>query len=130
MKKRIVSTVAVSAMILFASPAFANPVIQIWACEVINGHSSAEAIEVSSAWLEAAKTIEGGEGLNVLLRFPLAAEVNDDSFSFVLVAPDAKTWGTWVDSSPGNAALAAANEAWNVVGFCSGSSMWSAVNLE
>jgi hypothetical protein len=130
MKKRIITAVILCASYLFAAPAFADNVIQIWACELNDGNTDEDVVEVSSTWLDAAKKVEGGEDFNVLLRFPLAANVGDGSFRFVLVVADAKTWGVWVDSSVNDADLSEANDAWSEVASCSGSSMWAGVPIE
>lgn len=118
------------ALCFCASMTFAEPVIQIWSCGLNDGHSGDDAVSVSQEWLDAAKAVDGGAELNVILRFPLAADLKDGSFSFVLIAPDAQTWGAWVDKSADDTKLAASNVAWSEVAHCTGSSMWSAVNLQ
>ena len=128
--KKIIATLVISVSYLIAAPAFADNIIQIWACQLNDGKTGADAVEVSSTWLDSAKKIEGGEDFNVLLRFPIAASAGDDDFRFVLVVADAKTWGVWVDNSTDDANLAEANDAWNEVASCSGSSMWAGVPIE
>lgn len=130
MNKRILTALVISLSFLFAAPAFADNIIQIWACQLNDDKTGADVVAVSSIWLEAAKKIEGGEDFNVLLRFPIAANAGDDEFRFVLVVADAKTWGAWVDNSANDADLPKANEAWNEVASCSGSSMWAGVPIE
>ena len=53
MKERIVALTTALAVLLFASSASASPVIQIWSCDLIDGHSGADVIEASSDWLNA-----------------------------------------------------------------------------
>ena len=130
MIKKFVTMATAFGIAIGASTAFAEPVIQIWSCGLNDGHTYAEATDVSQTWLDAAKAVDGGADLNVILRFPLAADVKDGSFKFVLIAPDAKTWGTWIDTSGNDANLASVNAAWSEVAYCTGSSMWSAVNLQ
>ena len=129
MKGKLTAVLALSVSGLFAAPAFADNVIQIWDCQLHDGKTGVDVMSVSSTWLEAAKKIEGGEDFNVLLRFPIAANAADDNFRFVLVVPNAKTWGLWVDNSLNDANLAEANEAWYDVASCSGSSMWAGVPI-
>jgi len=129
MKKRLTTILVLSAMHLFAAPAFADNLIQIWDCQLNDGKTGDEVVAVSSTWLAAAKKIEGGEDFTVLLRFPIAANAGDDDFRFVLVVADARTWGSWIDNSVLDADLPAANDAWNAVASCSGSSMWSGVPI-
>ena len=129
MKNRLVAVLVLSVSCLFAAPAFADNVIQIWNCQLHDDKTGVDVMSVSSTWLEAAKKIEGGEDFNVLLRFPIAADAADDNFRFVLVVPSAKTWGLWVDNSLNDANLAVANEVWYEVASCSGSSMWAGVPI-
>ena len=130
MKNKVLAVLIVSVSYLFAAPAFADNIIQIWDCQLHDGKSGADAVAVSSTWLNAAKKIEGGEDFNVLLRFPIAANAGDDSFRFVMIVADAKTWGVWIDNSALDADLLVANDAWNAVASCSGSSMWAGVPVE
>ena len=129
MKSKLTAVLVLSISFLFAAPAFADNVIQIWNCQLQDGKTGVDVMSVSSTWLEEAKKIEGGEDFNVLLRFPIAANAGDDNFRFVLVVPNAKTWGLWVDNSLNDANLAAANDAWYEVASCSGSSMWAGVPI-
>jgi hypothetical protein len=130
MNKRILAALAISLAYFFVAPALANNVIQIWVCELHEGKTGADAVDVSEAWLKAARSVAGGEDLDVLLRLPIAANVADDSFRFVLIAPDARSWGTWFENSSTDVSLAQANDTWNEVAFCSGSSMWAGVPIE
>jgi hypothetical protein len=127
MKNKIVAVLVLSVSYLFAAPAFADNIIQIWDCQLNDGKTGDDVLAASSAWLDAAKNIEGGEDFDVLLRFPIAANAGDNDFRFVLIAADAKTWGTWVDNSVTDAHLPEVNAAWYEVASCSGSSMWSGV---
>ena len=129
MNKRKFAAITVSLSYLFAAPVFANNIIQIWDCELHDGKSGADAVDVSESWLKVARSIAGGEDLNVILRMPIAANATDDSFRFVLIAPDAKSWGTWFENSSTNFSLADANETWNEVASCSSSSMWAGVPI-
>jgi len=130
MKKRIIAALIISVSFLFTAPAFANSVIQIWVCQLHDGKTGADAVEVSSSWLNVARNVAGGEDLDVILRLPIAANAADDSFRFVLIAPDATSWGVWFDNSSTDFALAAANETWNEVASCSSSSMWAGVPIQ
>jgi len=80
MKNKVLAVLILSVSYLFAAPAFADNIIQIWECQLHDGKTGADAMAVSSTWLDAAKKIEGGEDFNVLLRFPIAANAGDDSF--------------------------------------------------
>lgn len=129
MKRCILGSLAALSMILFTASAYADSVIQVWTCKLHDGKTVDEVEKVSSAWLKAAKSMEGGEDLEVSLEFPLAANTGNGSFNFVLVAADAKTWGVFnndYDDSP----AAEVDDAWFEVASCSSSSLWQSVDIE
>ena len=129
MKNKLIAVLILSVSYLFAAPAFADNIIQIWDCQLHDGKTGVDVMSVSSTWLEEAKKIEGGEDFNVLLRFPIVANAGEDDFRFVLIVPNAKIWGLWVDNSLNDANLDVANTAWSEVASCSGSSMWAGVPI-
>ena len=117
-------------MLLFTASAFADSVVHIWTCELNDGKTGDDVVAASSAWFEVAKSMEGGEDLEAYLEFRIAANVGDDSFNFVLIAADAKTWGIWYDSDSPDSAMQDADIAWSEVAACSSSSLWSSVEIE
>lgn len=130
MKKRLIALMTALAMLSFAASAFADSIVHIWTCELNDGKSGDDLISASSDWLKAAKSIEGGEDLEAYLEFRLAANVGDDNFNFVLIAPDLKSWGAWYGDSDSDAVLQDANDAWFEVAACSSSSLWNSVEIE
>jgi len=129
MKKIIIASLTASVLFLFAAPAYADSILQLWSCKLNDGKTGADVIAASSAWLKAAKTNEGGEDIEVFVDFPIAADAGDDDFTFVLVVADTKTWGVfnqdYLDSPAGEA-----EEAWSEVATCSVSSLWESVEIE
>ena len=128
MKKIVLSSLSAVLMFSFASPVLANSTLHIWSCKLNDGKTTAEVMAVSSAWLKAAKSMEGGADLNLSLEFPLATD-SGDSFNFVLEAADAKTWGLFMNGYE-NSPAAKADEAWGEVASCSRSSLWNSVDVE
>jgi hypothetical protein len=129
MKKTLLGSIATSLMLLFTAPVYADNVVQIWNCTLNAGKTTADIIALSSAWLKAAKGMEGGEDLDVSLEFPMAANVSDSSFNFVLIAPDAKVWGVFNADYEGSAA-ADVDATWFETASCSSSSLWNSIDLE
>ena len=132
MKNIILAPFIASALLLFTPSAFAE-FLQIFQCQLNDGKTYADAVEVSSSWLAAAKTGDGGENIEVYLHFPIAANVGDRNFVFVLVAADEKTWGTWytwfgIDGYVSQ--TAEANDAWAEVAGCSSSALWNSQKIE
>ena len=130
MKKRLIALLTASVMLLFTASAFADSVVHIWTCELNDGKTGDDVVAASSAWFEVAKSMEGGEDLEAYLELRITANVGDDSFNFVLIAADAKTWGIWYDSDSPDSAMQDADIAWSEVAACSSSSLWSSVEIE
>jgi hypothetical protein len=94
-----------------------------------DGKTQEDVISVSKAWLDAAKTMNGGEELEVYVGFPVVGAMGFAEFSFVLVANDMETWGTFWNGY-GDSAAQKADEAWENVATCTGSSLESSVKIE
>lgn len=104
-------------------------VVQVWECTLKEGKSTEDLMKVSAAWMAAAKSMKGGEKLEAYHDFPLAAEAGSGRFNFVMIAPDAESWGVFMGGYDGSSA-SKADEDWNKVAACSGSSLWSSVKVE
>ena len=86
----------ISVLILLGLCASANAdVVQVYKCTLNDGKTSDDVIKASSAWLTAAKSMKGGGELKVYVEFPLAASPGPDGFNFVMIAPDAESWGSF-----------------------------------
>jgi hypothetical protein len=129
MKKRLIASLTVSVMFLFTVPAYADSIVQLWSCKLNDDKTWADLTAVSSAWLKAAKSMEGGDDLEAYLEFPIAADAGDGDFTFVMVVADTKTWGVFNDDYPDSPA-GQADEAWGEVASCSSSSLWASVEIE
>ena len=128
MKKITAWSSATTLLLLLSAPASADSVIQIWHCTIDEGSTAEQLVELSEDWLNAAKSMEGGKDLRVLLEYPIAAEAGFGRFAFVLIAPDAQPWGIFMDGYDESAA-AEVDEAWNEVATCSGSSVWQSTEV-
>lgn len=104
-------------------------VVQVWQCNLLDGKTEADVMKVSSTWLAAHKSKKGGEELKVYLDSPLAANVGDGSFNFVMILPDPETWGVFAGGDHSSAA-SEADKAWNEVASCNGSSLWNSAKVE
>lgn len=99
-------------------------VVQVWYCTLNEGKTVADVTKASSAWLAAARGLKGGGKLEVYHEFPLVAEAGSGRFNFIMIAPDAETWGAFMGGYDGSEA-SKADEAWSEVAECSGSALWS-----
>lgn len=112
------------ALLLGAFSCASADVVQVWQCTLHDGKTGADIDKASSAWLAAAKGMQGGSDLKVYHEFPLAANAGQGGFNFVLAAPDAATWGTFWNNYDDSAA-SKADADWDDVADCSGSSLWN-----
>lgn len=95
--KTLIQVMAIAMLMVFASPAYSEA-IQIFNCEYEGEATEDDVREMASKWLKAAKTMKGGENLQVAIRFPVAASVDDIDFKFVVVTPDFAEWGAFTDA--------------------------------
>jgi len=129
MKNKILKLFSIPMLITLAIPAYANSVLQVWPCELLEGKTDADVVAVSAAWFNAAKGMQGGEHLALHLNFPEVADVESGHFLFVLVAPSFAEWGAFT-AGYANSPAAKADEDWNKVAKCSGNSLWNSVSIE
>lgn len=130
MNKKLLATLAITATMMFSTSAFADSVLHIWSCKANADQTGADITAASVAWLEAARTVEGGEDMSVYLEWPIAANVGDGSFNFVMSVADEQSWGAWYGNEVASDVMDAANTAWNAIATCSSSSLWYSNELE
>ena len=113
------------ALSVFASCSVAHAgVVQVWYCTLNEGKTVEEVTEASSDWIAAAKTVKGGDKLEIYHEFPLAADAETGRFNFIMIAPDARTWGDFMDGYR-NSEARKADDDWGEVATCSGGALWS-----
>jgi len=123
-------TKTIVALLILGSFTVANAgVVQVWECTLNEGKTSGDIMKASSAWLAAAKSMKGGEKLEVYHDFPIAADAGSGRFNFVMIAPDPVNWGTFMGGYQDSAA-SKADEDWGEVADCSRSSLWNSVQVE
>ena len=128
MKNKLSMLVASILLIVYISPARADSFVQLWTCELNEGKTQAELMEVSVAWMKAVNSMEGAEGFEGYLEYPVASVIQD-SFTFVMIADSAKNWGTYEDAYEGSVAEEV-DQTWGKVADCSSSSLWKSVKIE
>ena len=128
MKNKLSMLVASVLLIAYISPARADSVVQLWTCELNEGKTRVELMEVSVAWMNAVQSMDGADGFEGYLEFPIASD-DLDVFTFMLIADSAKNWGAFEDAFEGSAA-AEADEVWGDIADCSTSTLWTSVKIE
>lgn len=120
--KKLLSLMIVSLFMLVASPVYAEA-IQIFNCEYEGDATEDDVFDMASKWLAAAKTLKGGENLQVVIRFPVAASVDDIDFKFVLVTPTFAEWGEFTDAYEASKLQEIDDELYKIAD-CNDASMW------
>ena len=120
--KTLIRLAIISLFMLMASPVYAEA-IQIFNCEYEGDATEDDVFEMSGKWLAAAKTIEGGENIQVVIRFPVAASVDDIAFKFVIIAPNFAEWGEFTDNYSASK-LQEIDDELEKVASCNDASMW------
>ena len=120
--KTFIRLMIISMLMLVASPAYAEA-IQIFNCEYEGDATEDDVFEMAGKWLAAAKTLKGGENLQIVVRFPVAASVDDIDFKFVLVTPTFAEWGEFTDNYEASKLKEIDDELFKVAD-CNDASMW------
>lgn len=103
-------------LIAYISPARADSVVQLWTCEINDGKTRAELLDVSADWMKAVKAMDGAKEFEAYIEFPIASD-NVNVFTFVMIADNAKNWGAFEDAYEGSPA-AKIDEAWGEIADC------------
>jgi hypothetical protein len=129
-KKMNITVRLLTALALSCTFTLANAdVVQVWDCKMQEGKTGADLDAASSVWLAAAKKLPGNSKLEAWHNFPIAANTGDGGFSFVTITPDFKAWGKATEAYGGSSA-AKADQAWEEVASCSGSSLWASEQVK
>jgi hypothetical protein len=126
--KTLIRLMIISMLMVIASPAYAEA-IQIFNCEYEGEATEDDVLDMAGKWLAAAKTLDGGKNLQVFLRFPVAASVDDIDFKFVLVTPDFAEWGAFTDAYE-LSKLEEIDDELDKVADCDDASLWEGGELK
>jgi hypothetical protein len=120
--KTLIHLMIVSMLMVIAAPAYADA-IQIFNCEYEGDATEDDVFAMAGKWLAAAKTIKGGENIKIVIRFPVAASVDDIDFKFVIVTPDFAQWGEFTDNYEASKLQEIDDELYKVAD-CNDASLW------
>jgi len=126
--KTLIRLMIISMLLVVASPAYAEA-IQIFNCEYEGDATEDDVFAMAGKWLAAAKTIEGGKNLQIYIRFPVAASVDDIDFKFVLVTPDFTEWGAFTDAYEASKLQEIDDELFKVAN-CGEASLWEGEEIK
>ena len=129
MIKTIMKSVLISTLAMAAAPAHAAVAWQVFDCELVDDKTEADVIAAAKKWLKAARTMKGGEELQVSIHFPAAAASLGSDFKLILKSPSFAAWGTFWDGYEGSAAHKVDQEN-DEITACPSSALFEAVAIE
>ena len=130
MIKNTFRLMVISMLIAVAAPAFSDPAVQMFKCELDDDATEQQVKDGAAKWLEAAKTLNGGDELEAFVLFPVAVNATGGTdLMFVVIAPSFEAWGKFWDSYGGSeaAAIDVANREFVV---CPDSVLWESHEVE
>ena len=114
----------------FAAPVAANDFEHVWSCALKPDKTLGDARAVARTWLEAARSMNGGEQLQVSIRYPIIVGESENRFDFVVRAPSLAVWGAFYDKYDDGTPVADADAKFADVASCSGSTMWESIGVQ
>ena len=120
-------------LLIIAAPAYSAPglqAIQIFNCTFNDDATADQVMEVASAWLKAAKGMNGGESMDAYIRFPVAEGTDGEGdFRFVITTPSFAEWGAFTDAYEGSEA-SKVDEKFNNLADCDDSTIWEGLKIQ
>ena len=128
--KTIVMLTLVLMLTIVAAPAYAAEARQMWKCQMNEEASEEEVQALLGEWLKAARTMKGGERLELYAFFPVAVnDIGEYDLWVVLHAPSFVEWGQFWDGytgSPADEAEGRCNEKF----VCPDSALWESIKIK
>ena len=135
--KTFIRVMAITMLMVFAAPAYSEA-IQIFNCTYEGDaltyakkatETEDDVMAMASKWLKAAKTLKGGEKIQIAIRYPVAASVDDIDFKFVVMTPTFAEWGAFTDAYDLSELQEIDDELFKVAN-CNDSSVWEGEFIE
>ena len=127
--KTLIRVMAITMLMVFAAPAYSET-IQIFNCTYEGEATEDEIMDMAGKWLKAAKTLKGGENIQIAIRFPVAASVDDIDFKFVVVTPTFAEWGEFTDAYEGAESIQAIDDSFDKIADCADSAVWEGEEIK
>jgi len=123
----------VSLLLIIAAPAYSASglqAIQIFNCTFNDDATPDQVMAVASAWLKAAKGMDGGASMDAYIRFPVAEGTGGEGdFRFVITTPSFAEWGAFTDAYEGSEA-AKVDEKFDNLTDCTASTLWEGLKIQ
>jgi len=133
--KTFTRSILVSLLLIIAAPAYSisgSQVLQIFVCEYVNDKASDDQVlELATAWLKAAKQMEGGANMGLVIRFPIAeGDGVKGDFTWVISTPTFAEWGAFTDAYEGSAVSKVDEQLFDNLADCGQSTIWEGMILD
>ena len=119
--RKFMTVVMASILLCVGGVAIADPVSEVWTCELKEGKTAEDAQAINSKWLAWARKVAGSDEVTSSLA---TAIVGDTGFLWVDTFPDLVTWAK-VNEATSSEEYAPLGEAFNELQTCSGNRLWS-----
>jgi hypothetical protein len=127
--KVFIRLLTISMLMIFAAPAWSDAALHTILCEQDDDVTDEKVEAISAEWFKAAKTIKGGENLELYLNFPVAAKVGEVDVALIIITPSFAEWGAFMDNYPGSAAEAV-DEKYSEDLDCGNGTLWESLKIE
>ena len=133
--KAFTRSILVSLFLIIAAPAYSisgSQVLQIFVCEFVGDNASEDKVlELATAWLKAAKQMEGGANMGLVIRFPIAeGDGVKGDFTWVISTPTFAEWGAFTDAYEGSAVAKVDDQLFDNLADCGQSTIWEGMILD
>ena len=126
----LVSAMLFAVVMVAAAPAYSARVTQVFSCEEEEGATETKLKATAAEWLKAAKTMKGGENLEVSIYFPVAVDKTGEiDFLMLVTAPSFAEWGLFWDGYEGSPA-SEVDQGSGSVAICPDSALWEVVEIK
>jgi hypothetical protein len=127
--KTIFRLTIISVLMLVAAPTWADEVVHVYQC-VQEDESNEDALaEIASEWLAAARKLEGGENIEVHVHFPVAADLGEVDFLFVVITPSFAEMGMFLQAYQ-DSPLEEIDDRFQELASCPNSSIWDSIVVD
>ena len=127
--KSIMQFMFISMLMMVAAPAWSDAALHIITCQQDDELTDEKLEAFSAEWLKAAKTVKGGENLELRLNFPVAAKAGEIDVAIMVIAPSFAEWGAFMDNYAGSAAEDADSNSQEGLD-CANGTLWESLKVE
>ena len=127
--KTVIRLMVISVLMFVAAPAWSDAAIHLYHCELEDEAHDDALQQIASTWLEVARGMPGGENLQANLYFPIAAEMGEQDFIFMVIAPTFEEMGAFLDAYA-DSPLEEIDDEFDKLAVCPDSTMWESIAVE